>query len=432
MKLKEHNDFRGISWQIEMLIAGGIFYTLYTSTDFFRDFYLQKEAITNYGHYQIILLFGLYILTRALLIGFGGNLLLRTVWIAYMAIEYWYPKGIDFNALKLPSHVEQRLKSGNTTGRRLENLEKWASLSFSFAILFALILLSTLLVCLLVCVILLELFGLRDLVYSPVFNYILALMVLLAQLGILQRFSVKSNQTFLDQVLRILGKAYYYISGSFLYHKELLVLRSNSRGWVLASFAIFYVLMASLISINQLGAFFSGGTFKVNIWDDRTTYEQRTVYRMRNQYYEDNLSAGELFKWGGIPSELIKGRQLKLFIVHWYWMDYYAEDVLDSIGFSRTFPRFQNDSLRTEFLKNQFEKYQNTLNEILTVELNGQKIDSIRWDRYKHPKTGEEGYLTYLGVDSLKMGRHTLEVYRRYGRKPEQQNTWMSLPFWKE
>lgn len=416
-----------------MLVAGGIFYSLYTSTDFIRDFYLQNQAINDYGHYQVLVLFGVYILTRALLIGFGGNLLLRTVWIAYLAIEYWYPDGINFTRLKLPAAEKERLKAGNSTDTRLENLEKWASLSFSFAVLFALILVSTFVVCVLVCAVFLELFGWEELVYSPTFNYILAFIILLAHLGILQRFSFKTGIAAVDKALQVLGKGYYYLSGSFLYRKELLVLRSNSRTWILVGFTVFYVLMATLISINQLGAFFSGGTFEVDLWDDRTTYDQRTVYSMRSNFYEDHLQTGELFKWGGIQSELIQEKQLKLFVVHWFWLDYYMEDVIDSIGFVQKFPeRFENDSTRREFLLSQHKKYQDLLNEVFIVEINNQKIDSVRWDRYKHPKTQEEGYLTFLRVDSLEVGRHTLNVRRRYGKSDDRISTWMSLPFWKE
>ncbi len=432
MKTDQKEEYRSISWQLEIIIAGGLFYTLFVSTDFFKDFYIKKQAVVNYDHYEVLLFFGLYILTRTLLIGFGANLLLRTFWVAYMAIDNWYPKGIAFDRLKLTDTQKARIKTRFHQEERLETLEKWASLSFSFAILFAMVVISTIVVCLLISAFLIEVLGLEALVYKPVFNYILAIVVVLAQLGVLARFSFKTGNGVADKALRAVGKGYYYLSGSFTYQRELWVLRSNSKQWILVSFALFYLVMATLISVNQLGAFFYGGTFTIEAFDDRKTYGQNSIYTMQNRYYEENLKENEIFYRGGIQSEVIKEEQLKLFVVHWFWFDHYKDRILDSLDFKKEIPVFENDSVRTIFYKKQLATYQATLNKLFIVELNQQRLDSIRWDRYKHPKTGEEGYLTYIGVDTLQKGRNTLNVKRRYGMDTIKTTNWMSLPFWKE
>ncbi|WP_350291885.1 hypothetical protein [uncultured Croceitalea sp.] len=432
MKTDQKTEYRSISWQLEIIIAGGLFFTLFTSTDFFKEFYLRKQAVLNYDHYEVLVFFCLYILTRTLLIGFGANLLLRTFWVAYMAIDNWYPKGIAYDKLKLTNLQKERLKQRFHKQERLETLEKWASLSFSFAVLFAMVVISTFVVCLLISMFFIEVLGLEDLVYKPVFNYVMAVVVVLAQLGVLAQFSFTTKITFLDKLLTGIGKAYYYLSGSFLYQRELWTLRSNSKQWVLVGFGMFYLVMATLISVNQLGTFFYGGTFTIAGFDDRKTYTQPSIYTMQNRYYEENLKEGEIFYRGGIQSEVIKEHHLKLFLVHWFWFDHYTERVLDSMDFKKEIPVFKNDSVRSTFFKSQSVKYQATLNQLFIVELNDQKLDSIKWDRYKHPKTGEEGYLTYIGVDSLNKGRNTMHVRRRYGRDTIKTTNWISLPFWKE
>ena len=73
------------------------------------------------------------------------------------------------------------------------------------------------------------------------------------------------------------------------------------------------------------------------------------------------------------------------------------------------------------------------MNKLFIVELNKKKLDSVRWNRYKHPKTGEEGYLAFIKVDTVKQGRNIMQIRRRYGKKDSQvSQNWMSFPFWKE
>ncbi|MDT0539768.1 hypothetical protein [Croceitalea sp. P059] len=433
MKDNDALGYRSISWQLEIIIAGGLFYTLFTSTDFFKNFFIQTQPILNFDHYQIILFFGLYILTRTLLIGFGANLLLRTIWVAYMAIYNWYPNGVNYDKLKLSDDRKKNLKARYSRKNRLETLEKWASLSFSFAILFAMLVISTLLVCLLIDAFLLEVLELESLVYNVTYNYTLAGVVLLAHLGVLGRLATKTGKPVIDKSLSLLNKLYYYCSGSFLYQRELLILRSNSKQWILVSFGVFYIVMATLISVNQLGAFFYGGTFNVKVFDDRKTYEQKTIYSMKNRYYEDHLKKNEVFYRGGIQSELIKDKHLKLFVVHWFWFDSFKDSVLNSLDFKKEIPSFENDAIRSAFFDEQRIKYQKTLNTMFEVVLNEKVLDSVRWNRYTHPKTDEEGYLAYIAVDTVKMGRNVVNVNRRYGKDSlEVSDGWMSFPFWKE
>ena len=349
MKNPQQAEYRSISWQLETIIAGGLFYSLFISTDFFKNFYVQKQAILNLEHYETLIFFGLYILTRILLIGFGANLVLRTFWVAYMAIYNWYPNGVNYDKINPSENRKKRLESRYHRKNRLEILEKWASLSFSFAILFAMVLISTVVVCLLIDVFLLEALKLDDLVYNITYNYSLAAVILLAQLGILGKFSFKTGESVIDKVLTTLNSFYYYISGSFLYQRELLILKSNSKQWILLSFGVFYIVMATLISINQLGAFFYGGTFNIESFDDRETYEQSSIYTMRNQYYENHLKENEVFFRGGIQSEVIDENYLKLFVVHWYWFDHFKDSVLTNLDFKKKIPVFKNDSIRQTF-----------------------------------------------------------------------------------
>ncbi|WP_394748860.1 hypothetical protein [Spongiimicrobium salis] len=431
-KSQKAAEFRATSWQLELLITGGIIYTLYTSTDFFKAFYVSHYPILDFNHYKILGFFGVYILSRALLFGFGANLILRTVWFAYKAIDYWYPQGIAFKNLDVPTYKKTQLKQANNAEARLNTLEKWASLSFSFAILFTFIVVSTLVVCLLICSILLEVFGLEDLVYYPAFNYGLAIVILLTQLGVFQGLNVKTKFARLNALGSFLSKVYYYVSGLFLYQRELLVLRTNGRKWVLVAFGSLYLVLASLISINQIGEFYDAGTFEFNWWDSRKTYEQPTVYSMNSRRYGENLKEGDGFFLGGIQSEVVKDKHIKLFVVHWNWFDGYMQHAMDSLQMKAKAPKFESDSVGRAFYNEQHRKYQKAVNSLIKVKIDSTEIPELRWERYKHPKTQEEGYLSYILADSLNTGRHTMQVFRQIHWKETRRQSWFSLPFWVE
>ncbi|NQX78526.1 hypothetical protein [Gilvibacter sp.] len=115
MKLRERiESFQKDSWQLEVFISGGIVYWLYSLTDSLRDFFFDFYPITYTSSNQIVFLFGLYTITRALLFGFAANLLLRAIWLAYLGVNYWYPN--DVNKERLPDALREsrRLNSGKS------------------------------------------------------------------------------------------------------------------------------------------------------------------------------------------------------------------------------------------------------------------------------------------------------------------------------
>ena len=86
-KVPDHiRSYRYESWQIEMLIAGGILYGLFESSDVLKSYFFQLYPILEITTNQIILLFGIYVIIKILLIGFMANLFLRAVWLGYLGI----------------------------------------------------------------------------------------------------------------------------------------------------------------------------------------------------------------------------------------------------------------------------------------------------------------------------------------------------------
>ena len=132
----EHiREYRYQSWQIEMLIAGGILYGLFTSGSLIREFFFESYPISDVTTNKIILLFGTFVITKVLLIGFSANFFLRAVWLGYLGISFWFPNDIDYSKLRGSEEYKEALKSQPNANQRLLILEKWCNLSFSFAVL---------------------------------------------------------------------------------------------------------------------------------------------------------------------------------------------------------------------------------------------------------------------------------------------------------
>lgn len=433
MENQQKAEYRSISWQLELLIAGGILISLYSSTDIFREFFFHKYPIIDFSHYQALLFFGLYILTRTLLIGFGATLIFRTVWLAYKGIDYWYPEGVNYDEFKISDTKKDSFEVRSSASKRLQNLEKWSNLSFSMAIILTFIVLSTVVVCLIVNFILLDILDWQGIAYDTIFNYSLATVVFLTQLGVFHSLNLRTRNTILDKIGAILRKFYYYISLSFLYERELLVIRTNGRKWLLILFGTLYLVTSLVVSVNQIGKFYQFGTFNFELFDDRETYDLNYVYTVDTRVYEEFLDKGDVFYRGGIQSEVISGKFLKLFMVHWNSNDSYLNKAMDSLGMVKDRPEFETDSLFQDFAAKRLKKYRTALNMLHEVRINRIKVDSIIWERYKHPKTNEEGYVTFLNVDSLPVGRHILQVDKRfYWDSTVNKLSNISLPFWKE
>ena len=433
-KILEKN-YAPISWQLEFLIAGGVIFSLYKSTDYFKELFLLKYPISNFDYDQGLLFFGTYVLTRALLIGFVANVLLRGVWMAYSGISYWYPKGVSFKKLKLNHEQLDQLRYKEKAITRLTRLDKYANLSFAVAVIFTFVVLSTFIVMFLSQVFMVEVLGLYDWIQDPLVNYVMAILILLLQLGVFDFLSKKKTvaRTRFAALRSFLYNIYYYVSGLFLYRRELLVLRTNGKTWVILSFGTAYLLLCLFISVNQIGDFYQYGTFKIPLFDDRTTYDVKGVYNMNSSLYESNYKQGNVFYYGCIQSEIIKDDYLKLFVVHWKHNDYYLKHAMDSLDFKiNKLPGFKNDSLRKDFYKNRAETYNVAINQLLRVEIDQSQINDIKWTRYKHPLSEEEGYLSYIPIDSLSKGHHSISVKSsNYFTGTYRKNMVLSLMFWK-
>ena len=432
----EHiREYRYQSWQIEMLIAGGILYGLFTSGSLIREFFFEQYPISDVTTNKIILLFGTFVITKVLLIGFSANFFLRAVWLGYLGISFWFPNDIDYSKLRGSEEYKEALKSQPNANQRLLILEKWCNLSFSFAVLLGFLCIS-MFVTVSAIVWLLDKISLSyGLANSPTFIYILVLVVTLIQIGVLDIFLLRKQKTGSKKgrFKRFIVGFLNIITLSFLTRREFLVLRTNTRKWVLSAFILLYLGIAVVASASSVGDFYSSNAaFKIELFDDRSMFDVSGSPRMTRSYYSNNLNEKSKIFYGAIQSEIVTEDFLKLFIVSWVDFDLYLEDRYIEYDVKIKNPEFDTREQVDSFLQRNALNWQKSINDLLTISIDSTKQKALEWARYKHPVTNEEGYVTFIPIDSLQQAKHQLKVLakRKFNNGYIRENVWLNIPFW--
>ena len=425
--------FQKDSWQLEVFISGGIVFWLFAVTDDFQALFFEIYPLSFFTSNQIILLFGAYTITRALLIGFAANLLLRAIWLAYLGLNYWYPKGL--NKERLPDNValSNRIMKSKTANERVLILERWCNLSFSFAVIFALFGFSLVVIMSGIMWVFLAITGQNFLDNSWV-TYGILLILILLQLGILDNlfYSKGKPDSKWSKFRNGLSRFLDIITLSFLFKREFLVLRTNAKPWFIYILSTVYLGLALLISINQIGEYYPFGTFNVDLFDERTQYSLGQASSINGVRYESNLKPGGVSFYGCIQSDIIEDDYLKLFVVSWVNFDDYLKQRFQHHGFSTTVPRLDSPEAYDTFYKKNDSLYQRVLNDLFTVKIDDQIFPDLTWRETVNAVTKEEGYVTYIPIELLNNKEHMLILERSYldydGKA--RKSRWMTIPFY--
>jgi len=430
---KDIDQYYNQSWQIEMLIAGGLLFSLYNFGDTLRLFFLSVESNVNQSSNQMILFFGAYIFTAVLLIGFAANLILRAVWLAYLGISFAFRDGIDYTKLRGSLSYKEQLKMQPTAVERVSRLEVWCKLSFSFAVLISLFVLSILItVSFAVWVLNTIAPGAAD---GPVITYVILLAMTLIQLGLVDRLlATKKEVGFWPSVRRGASSVFNILTLSFLYRRESLVLKTNVNKWLIYGFAILYIAIAVIISVNRIGKFYTYGTFNVNLFDEREMYELPFNKTLVSSEYEANLTSNDRIAYLTIQSEIIKDDYLKVFVLSNQVFDYVIERSLNKVDYEFIRPDSINTSKKYQAFSDANDaKFSNAIDAIFRTRIDDGEAIANEWFSYTHPLTKQEGYVTYIPIKDLSSAKHTLYVDRVYFDKDDlKYSLWVNVKFWKE
>ena len=424
---------QGNSWQVELLISGGIVYTLYQLPSFFERRFIFTYETTIFNDTILLSLISLYLMTRILLIGFSVNLVLRAIWVAYIGIHATFPKGINRYDSKRGDWINERYPDKQDSKTRLEQFESACNLSYSAAILLCLMSISI--------IILMFIFfeALRRLPYNPVldsvaFKYITAAFCVLLVIGGLDSlfYRLAGNRPRLQKWGQRIFKFWDGLTFAFLYKKEWLILITNIKAWKVRSFLAIYFALGLFVSINQIGDYLNlDGLFHIDPLEQRDYLKTPLLYKANFNNYYNKLPDKKNFTLAGCISEdIVQGRYMWVFVSYWKNMDDAMKYFFDKNGAVtdwsdiETFEdRVLSDSLQRKALR-----------EMILLEIDDQRIEGLEWYHHQLFKTAERGFITYIDTDALGIGPHHIQIQIQDVNWKNKLfvRTLFRVPFWKE
>jgi len=428
------NQLRSQSWQIEILIAGSTVYTLFSLSDGLQGFFYRIYPGIDFNISRTLMLFGVYVVTRILLIGFLGNLVIRAIWLAYLGINFAFPLGVNFDRIKNNAESKKILKSQPTILARVTNLERLSKLSYSLSILLAIFMTSVFITVLLIHIFL-EKIGFGTIIYESWFSYSMAILIAIVQLGVLDRLflSRKSKYHIVNKVKKSVSIFLEYFTLSFLFRREFLAIKSNTNRWAFMTANVAILFSASLITSYQIGKYWPYGTISVNFFDDREYYSVDYAPQMSIYNYDTNVSEDKSVLRASIQSEIIKGRYLRLFVTSWSQFDKKLKHSFQKFEY----PLEYESKDRADYYETKASAdsiFNLVVNDIFEVEIDGVMQRNLSWKTSNHPKSKVRGYVTFIDIDALEEREHQLIVYVNYlnSKKEDVRRRWKDISFWKE
>lgn len=424
-------DLERTSWQIELLISGGLIFTLYNLPAYINSLLLDAYINTDFSASILIIFIAAFVVAKALLIGFAVNLLLRAIWLALLGVHFSYPDGIDYERLHYSSVFEQEMKRKPSTLSRIQWLERWASLSYSIAISLTIGACGSILMVAGLYYFILERVLPEVWLESEWLGYLILVVISLFSFGWIDRLFYRRLRDRPAATRRYFKFSQVVKTLNFtrLLQVESMTILSNNRRWLIHLINLSYFAVAIVISLNDM-TLNNNLSLSLNLFDGRNhKLYPAHHFSLQNDEYDDLLKEGMLVEEVSIPSEFIHTDVLPVFVTYDEAYDRSLDYIVDSLGLIR---RWEDIDSSEKFIRNT-EGVQNTLNEIFVVSLNGLEQDSLRWYFREHPVTEQLGFCTYLDIVELERGQNELRLeYVPIYRSRTDTISLRWIPFWKE
>ncbi len=400
------------SWQIEILIASGLVYFLSQVPDYLRQFFTSQAQASGGSVEETILLSGGISFSQALLMGFVVNLILRAIWLAYLGINFSFPKGINYQQLGYDDFFNLRNEERKSLVDRILTIEKLCSLSYSVTIIMTLVTLGAFWM-LLLTLWTSELF--TDWLYNismrgGVALFLFWFVVMLGGFDYLFFRLLPGAARWYYPIHRILN----IIALRFLYNRELTTLISHTTRWKVHLTFLMYITTAFFLTFNEIGKYTDiDPLFKFDWGDSRGYARMTTRQTIDSDEYCNRIKKGQYISSVCVDDEIIKSHHLPLFVVYRKWMDkgldYFFEKngvlterdtILSSIDMLNT-----NDSL-----------VQVSFDEFFEVEISKRIFKNLKWYYHRHPTTQELGFRTHVPLDSIPQGIQEMELFYYWPR----------------
>lgn len=358
------------SWEAELLISGGAVFALISfSQSFIQLIYHVRNSASFTGLNLFTLLFMLAI--KGLTLGFIVHLTLRGLWISLVCLEFSFPSGINFKRLRLDELYLKKERKFNLTSQII-SLDHASGIVFFASFAFTLFVIG--LLC--VGIVLIFIASLNS------FEFVdFELEVILVLLSVF----------YSDMALGILrinkwvGRVYYpiflifnYVTLAFIYRPWLQVIFSNLNRWKASGIILLFSIATYLYALDSIST-----PFALRTMYDRREFRTAPMERPGGHtLYDSNLAENERVYIASIPSEVIEGSFLKVFIPY----------------------QSRHDNGIAKAKKSFFA-------EIVSLSIDGTSRVDVDWIGSVHPITRQLGIVTFVKVDILAVGKHTLDIY---------------------
>ena len=419
------NEVEQNSWQIEILISGGLLITLYYLPDNINEWLAKVVNDTYFTTSYLLVFLMILVLSKALLIGFGINLFLRAMWLASLGVHHAFPDGVKNDFEESADNVNSGSK---IHGSKVALLEKLSSLSYSLAILFTVFAVGSMLIFFLCYLLIFEPFFPREVYDNKIFGFTFFAFIFLSSLG---AFDFVTRKIFSKNwVFQKVRSIFSFINFTYFFNYEWKVLISNISRWKLYSICFLFFAVAVKLSLNDI-AWNSLSSPIENPFDQRKYTEiEQPWLSLQQTEYEEFYKKGEFITGPIIPSEIINSSFLPLFIPYDQWYD---SSLPKSLEYHDA---FWNPNERSEdvSITQNFYNIQKVINEMFLVHLNSEKVKSSRWYLKEHKLSNQLGFNTNLDIDTLPRGAHVVRVdfVRRIDENQLDTFGLRWIPFWKE
>ncbi len=428
LKIQEQN-----SWQIELLISGGMIFTLWQLPEYFGQQLQAAYINTTFSTSLGIAFVGAIMLSRALLIGFGVNLLLRTLWLAFLGIHYAFPKGVNYEKLNYSDYFNERFSQEHNAVSRILKVEKYCSISFSLAIIISAGTVGVLFIGYILYAFVLEKILPLRWYNNEIFGYSITFILGAIAIGLLNRivFDWLKNKSKLQRWFYPISKVISYLNFTWLFVYESKTLASNIKRWKIHSVTFLYFLLAFLISLNDFGMInLLSLSNNLNPLDKREYKNPLISSQMQNDEYDEHLTGYTLIKEASIPSEIISTSILPLFITY----DKYFDKTFNFLYKENDIKTKWQDIDNQGAISANTEKHKKVLDLCFEIKINNKKVKNLNWYYRNHPITQQLGFHTKIDIDTFPRGEHVLDAQfiMHVDSFNSGKNFIRRIPFWKE
>lgn len=389
------------SWEPEILLSGIVLYGMFKVPELLDEF-LAFFKLNIFGNSQdidnLVALFkmGIYWLIGGLIL----HLICRGIWIGMVGLSYTFPKGIRQDKLAYTGDFQKKTANIPTYEKIVTRLEKISSSLFSVSFMLFMSLIGGYFFFLILIFIPFTITYISyDIAFESVFFdffqvYVITLVGIglvalldFVSLGYLRRFK------WFSKIYWPFHKVISVLTLSRFYRPIYYGLVTNYNKWALFIFLFAFSIVSILGAGNIANNSRPGDSFsRISLWNSAFGYN---VY----PGYYDNQNQDKPSTQAQIPSDIIDGNVLKIFVVS---NILYEDKMLEYTSM---------DSLRMLYSDTATAALQLMIvNNYLHIIIDDVPVEIDRWYHHFKASTNQRGYLAYVTISDLVEGMHHLKV----------------------